>query len=225
MSVNGLPFMIFCFNPRSRTGNDKRICDKCAVDLGFNPRSRTGNDSVLKILSSSFTCFNPRSRTGNDTNFLQIDFLLYPFQSTFPHGERQHLTCIDCIRAVFQSTFPHGERLLVRYNQDGVEGVSIHVPARGTTKITNDTANPVNTFQSTFPHGERPPIENPIRFLIFCFNPRSRTGNDSGDVQIVPGTGGFQSTFPHGERHFSTLFYGLQGIKFQSTFPHGERQS
>ena len=56
---------------------------------------------------------------------------------------------------MFQSTFPHGERLIDQAYQVDFIGVSIHVPARGTTE---------------------PAI--PKAIICASFNPRSRTGND-----------------------------------------------
>ena len=72
---------------------------------GERPQPVDGKDT-------SPVCFNPRSRTGNDPT---ADF-------------------IPCAVFGFQSTFPHGERPLHRFfNFSAVTGVSIHVPARGTT--------------------------------------------------------------------------------------------
>ena len=77
------------------------------------------------------------------------------FQSTFPRGERLGLSYDFVMWNGFQSTFPRGER------QQGVirlikwEIVSIHVPARGTT---------------------RPGVH--LHVIRRCFNPRSREGND-----------------------------------------------
>ncbi len=77
--------------------------------------------------------------------------------------------------------------------------VSIHVPARGTTVPCTALANVSFPFQSTFPHGERL-TNSPRSDGLVSFNPRSRTGND-GRKRIRDGDAGkFQSTFPHGER-------------------------
>ena len=54
--------------------------------------------------------------------------------------------------------------------------VSIHVPAKGTT-INEDGSATIFLFQSTFPRRERPYFVLAFLFL-FCFNPRSREGND-----------------------------------------------
>ena len=99
----------------------------------FNPRSRTGNDRNSYPLVFLFICFNPRSRTGNDDPSFTPSGAQHMFQSTFPHGERRRSaeTEIQVKRSFnprsrtgndkissgrikytqqFQSTFPHGER-------------------------------------------------------------------------------------------------------------------
>ena len=82
-------------------------------------------------------------------------------------------------RILFQSTFPRGERHELRAVNVNNHTVSIHVPARGTTKdfaVLNVTA----TFQSTFPRGERP-NDKQTQEAYKSFNPRSREGNDFTD--------------------------------------------
>ena len=123
---------------------------------------------------------------------------------------------------MFQSTFPQGERRGSFEVAKKLNAVSIHVPARGTTRW----------------HGK-------TLLQGISFNPRSRKGNDfkipNGDPAVVP----FQSTFPQGERPveggFKVVKYevsihvparGTTEIlsldfmtwKFQSTFPQGERR-
>ena len=144
------------------------------------------------------------------------------FQSTFPHGERRYYTSYGYMGYVFQSTFPHGERRSIKdggknesysFNPRSRTGndvpghqrvrackVSIHVPARGTTgcKIFFCDDDP---FQSTFPHGERQ-LVHAFLFCRWCFNPRSRTGNDYVGLRKPIIAQLFQSTFPHGERRF-----------------------
>ena len=80
-----------------------------------------------------------------------------------------------------------------------VWAISIHVPAWGTTTMTN-TLTSQNIFQSTFPRGER----------------HALGGN--GMVTKI-----FQSTFPRGERHCNGSLHS-HCTGFQSTFPRGERQ-
>ena len=79
--------------------------------------------------------------------------------------------------------------------------VSIHVPARGTTRCA---FGPV--------------------FRASSFNPRSRTGNDPTSRMNSLRIHRFQSTFPHGERPSTCDFCRTIITRFQSTFPHGERQ-
>ena len=62
--------------------------------------------------------------------------------------------------------------------------VSIHVPARGTTRGSRSGILKI-LFQSTFPHGERPPGGNGAGTERGSFNPRSRTGND-GEPWMIP---------------------------------------
>ena len=123
----------FCFNPRSRKGNDavpdpppasifafqstfpqgeRPFCGETASAWldSFNPRSRKGNDSSDLDRFLWFRCFNPRSRKGNDETFSA---------SRLPRCR-----------------------------------VSIHVPARGTTAFYSGARKSI-VFQSTFPQGER----------------------------------------------------------------------
>ena len=79
------------------------------------------------------------------------------------------------------------------------QDISIHVPARGTTKYHNK------------------------HLFVGCnFNPRSREGNDEEILKKQKERQQFQSTFPRGER--PVLVHNLYlSMVFQSTFPRGER--
>ena len=85
----------------------------------------------------------------------------------------------------FQSTFPRGERLLGLKTMDQVSGVSIHVPAWGTTLLILIVFLQ-EKFQSTFPRGERLSLNGKWYFFKLCFNPRSRVGNDPPAVPSIP---------------------------------------
>ena len=214
----------------------------CDIDGSFNPRSRTGNDGILATLNRWYQWF----------------------QSTFPHGERQLFNRNRQRNHKFQSTFPHGERLIdslssrlytTSFNPRSRTGndtrractgshdtVSIHVPARGTT-LLSDAAGIKAEFQSTFPHGERRArLRLHIRHTVFQSTfPHGERHNINkyakkyirvsihvparGTTQAHPKRSGdirFQSTFPHGERHTPGVYANLNWW-FQSTFPHGER--
>ena len=79
--------------------------------INFNPRSRVGNDTGILQLRQYIMYFNPRSRVGND----------------------ERTRAMALIDMVFQSTFPRGERPLIKGIIEPVIGISIHVPAWGTT--------------------------------------------------------------------------------------------
>ena len=101
----------------------------------------------------------------------------------------------------FQSTHPHGVRRLCGVRYTNARDVSIHAPARGAT-ITFCLSAITCLFQSTHPHGVRRAdlqalkagdpvsIHAPARGATkkqtrrltrrYCFNPRTRTGCDSG---------------------------------------------
>ena len=123
----------------------------------FNPRSRVGNDKLKAVSIYLTTHFNPRSRVGNDADTPPILKANGEFQSTFPRGERHCKFSGITPMIQFQSTFPRGERRsepatrsVRKYfnprsrvgNDDtlrsGVlfrKGISIHVPAWGTTPV------------------------------------------------------------------------------------------
>ncbi len=151
-----------CFNPRSRTGNDLiGMIDDTDSGVSIHVPAR-GTTSPPYIVFTTAACFNPRSRTGNDSSSSVTSPSTHTFQSTFPHGERPKIIKQDQEDLRFQSTFPHGERRLYLSSTDARRRVSIHVPARGTTKK--------------------------IRILFAYrsgFNPRSRTGNDSMSFHVL----------------------------------------
>jgi len=64
--VNHNTEFLVCFNPRARTGRDRRRLRTCARMPGFNPRARTGRDYLTGGIVCRSCCFNPRARTGRD---------------------------------------------------------------------------------------------------------------------------------------------------------------
>ena len=122
--------------------------------------------------------FNPRSRTGNDTAQGQWANNILTFQSTFPHGERPiRIEKIDETTG-FQSTFPHGERRRVEEGSGHNGTVSIHVPARGTTKKSYKGDYDKLRFNPRSRTGNDHGLIALIKPYYLGFNPRSRTGND-----------------------------------------------
>ena len=60
------------------------------------------------------------------------------FQSTSPQGERRDRVVMLRVSRGFQSTSPQGERPMLDADADFLEMISIHVPARGTTRADGD---------------------------------------------------------------------------------------
>ena len=97
--------------------------------------------------------FNPRSRVGND----DISTMFTKEENNFNPRSRVGNDAV-------------GDS----YKRD--RGISIHVPAWGTTFKRCISAGFL-IFQSTFPRGERRSLyRNTV--LFYYFNPRSRVGND-----------------------------------------------
>ena len=122
--------------------------------------------------------------------------------------------------ALFQSTFPQGERRKYYRYHINKDGVSIHVPARGTTRSLHTAGQWKRCFNPRSRKGNDE-MYSGYKFQSGCFNPRSRKGNDVNmiitkkyiEVSIhVPARG---TTPGRAERQ--------KAIWFQSTFPQGER--
>ena len=112
------------------------------------------------------------------------------FQSTFPHGERHD----PCAAVPGKRSFNPRSRT---GNDEGLrrcgglrQCVSIHVPARGTTGVSPQSAPGVRSFNPRSRTGNdyyHVPI---VLTIIVSFNPRSRTGNDGlTDEQIAHNMG------------------------------------
>ena len=176
-TTEGNPAIARGFNPRSRTGNDRPLTKWDKLEKRFNPRSRTGNDCSIvgNYMTFEVSIHVPARGTTGCKQVCAADVL---FQSTFPHGERPGATAGATGRRKFQSTFPHGER------PDAiVEGlrpivVSIHVPARGTTRKDQEEGREEGCFNPRSRTGNDS-TSGALIPLASCFNPRSRTGNDS----------------------------------------------
>ena len=165
---------------------------------GFNPRPRTGGDATGHRADVQFRSFNPRPRTGGDTS---------PSDQPRPplrFNPRPRTGGDDPIR---DAAVP---RL----------AVSIHAPGRGATPGTAAEVVP-GRFQSTPPDGGRPwPAIGGTRRE--GFNPRPRTGGDSGWSPPVLNMWGFQSTPPDGGRRTDPTCHSPRAL-FQSTPPDGGR--
>ncbi len=189
------------FDPRSRTGSDKRRLavaqrgDRFRSALPHGERRKPELDiSAIFVVSIrapargatgctrlrpwKITCFDPRSRTGSDHKRTASIPLALEFRSALPHGERRRFWISRPSTMEFRSALPHGER-----------------------RSHAGTADGDQTFRSALPHGERRgagirlaadgdvSIRAPARGAT-CrqrrgraphrrFDPRSRTGSDA----------------------------------------------
>ncbi len=211
------------FNPRSRTGNDRRFALYSIHKNSFNPRSRTGNDAGWLLHKGRYrVCFNPRSRTGNDDfNANQCNSWIKVSIHVPARGTTATLF-INFVVSMFQSTFPHGERRRGRGSISMSSMTSFNPRSRtGNDSRFLSATEATYMFQSTFPHGERHhPDQLRLSEAVVSIHVPARGTTDV--YYTYDKFGVFQSTFPHGERHLLDDTYGPL-MWFQSTFPHGER--
>ena len=144
------------FNPRSRKGNDCRYTSQKYTQQTFQSTFPQGerqpkyrHDVATVMFQSTFP--QGERRAGSEgcreiqavsihvpargtTQGWRIHDLYKRFQSTFPQGERQDEKKKEITNEEFQSTFPQGERLDMSLFGFDFSEVSIHVPARGTTR-------------------------------------------------------------------------------------------
>ena len=99
------------------------------------------------------------------------------FQSTFPQGERPSPSRPSSRQARFQSTFPQGERQNRWRNAILTNGVSIHVPTRGTT-LQCIAVSAVSACCNPRSHKGNDTARKGARNDKTSFNPRSHKGND-----------------------------------------------
>ena len=209
------------FNPRARTGHDTsrpRGGFLGGVSIHVPARGTTAAIDVLATetpvsihVPARGTTFPSKSNSESASVSIHVPargttFLVTTriatrgFQSTCPHGARQEVKKRRNERNRFQSTCPHGARRLSSDTRIPAKRVSIHVPARGTTRMMG-RGGFMGLFQSTCPHGARRVLLDelstykhvsihvpargttsaPSRYTLangYCFNPRARTGHD-----------------------------------------------
>ena len=194
-----------CFNPRLRTGGDRRVCCRKSNFRRFQStpphgRRRVKRSTVLDNLAVSihasareathavpcpgprFERFNPRLRTGGDLKANYGGFCAQCFNPRLRTGGDVAVYGNEILSVQFQSTPPHGRRPSVFYGLNPAEyGVSIHASAREAT---------VGLCHNRQRH--------------YCFNPRLRTGGDHGPFVPMLLLRLFQSTPPHGRRRLSS---------------------
>ena len=147
------------FNPRSREGNDFRVRVVAVLPEVFQSTFPRRERPRATCKQSWIACFNPRSREGNDHRRQLTASAGSLFQSTFPRRERPSAPSTSIVvNSGFNprsregndaSSSTHDARIRGCFNPRSREGndlyprgpgtlytpVSIHVPAKGTTKI------------------------------------------------------------------------------------------
>src|SRR6266545_4825369 len=178
-----------------------RVIDLTREDVSIHAPAR-GATTENRFGPRTSSCLNPRPRTGSDTAG----------------------AVVAVYSEMFQSTPPHGERRLPRRRGEVCDGVSIHAPARGATRIVMSSP----PFSICFNPRPRTGSDMRVRLLRALdivsihapargataggraprmmtgrFNPRPRTGSDASPKTSAAPRSSFQSTPPHGERRRS----------------------
>ncbi|CAD7844357.1 hypothetical protein S1OALGB6SA_16 [Olavius algarvensis spirochete endosymbiont] len=104
---------------------------------------------------------------------------------------------------------------------ENINNVSIHAPARGATGGRR-ISDWIVQFQSTHPRGVRRGARNWI-WRVARFNPRTREGCDCDRRPRQYYQAQFQSTHPRGVRQVSAI-RSVIPCRFQSTHPRGVRR-
>ena len=165
-----------------------------------------GNDDIfLSISKTTIISIHVPAWGTTPVGTMLIPYV--EFQSTFPRGERQFGQRMFGLYCNFNPRSRVGNDA-GRNDADPVCGISIHVPAWGTT-LSSMLQTMIIIFQSTFPRGERLTACDDVLIPVISihvpawgttegkmvkklyevnFNPRSRVGNDVFPVPRPPHT-------------------------------------
>ncbi len=124
---------VYHFNPRTRTGYDTGLSGSVATNTLFQSTYPHGVRHTQGCCNSRHTRFQSTYPHGVRPATNSLVYNALPFQSTYPHGVRPGLSGSVATNTLFQSTYPHGVRHQSGCGRDRAPGISIHVPARGTT--------------------------------------------------------------------------------------------
>ena len=150
--------------------------------------------------------FNPRSREGSDISDNCNNFRMIRFQSTLPRRERQSsLTEFSCVLMISIHAPAKGATISCP-SKVLFCNISIHAPAKGATYLL-PAALQAQRFQSTLPRRERLKSEQTKYTTLLIsihapakgatimdaftdprvhhFNPRSREGSDSNNLELL----------------------------------------
>ena len=146
----------------------------------FNPRSRKGFDLPAQNVGFPTGYFNPRSRKGFDAQIVSINVNM---RISIHEAAKASTMFFDYLimYSLFQSTKPQRLRRFVKYILLTLVKISIHEAAKAST--LESYGYPVfYKFQSTKPQRLRPQYTLIIHTCT-DFNPRSRKGFDSKNIQ------------------------------------------
>jgi len=189
------------FNPRTRTGCDRRIFLEPVHAFCFNPRTRMGCDLIFAPLLN-VTTVSIHAPARGATGEAEIDNLVREFQSTHPHGVRPTIFKYNIWIIRFQSTHPHGVRHIIlplwrrccRFNPRTRTGCDFPFFF---AVVNNQSFNP-----RTRTGCDQAAIEDYLAALISIHAPARGATVKRNDYQIPRG---FQSTHPHGVRRSFSL--------------------
>ena len=128
--------LVYHFNPRSREGSDRRIPDACVPAPLFQStlprRERLPTAPIKAYHKPAFQSTLPRRERPHRGPRGRIR---WPFQSTLPRRERLPGGRFFRRHGSFQSTLPRRERRPNQVRPAAHEGISIHAPAKGATRV------------------------------------------------------------------------------------------
>jgi len=187
----------------------------------FNPRTRTGCDNRLTVVLPTLqvsTHAPARGATFSARNLLSLSLVSThaPARGATARGEQVRRVAVVSTHAPARGA-THCHSSLHRLEQ-----VSTHAPARGATQHLSKFTRVMSSFQPTHPHGVRPAAAAFPPQIPQSFNPRTRTGCDSGSPRSLLSAGGFN---PRTRTGCDTLLrvFGPELVEFQPTHPHGVR--
>ena len=149
----------------------------CCTCLLFQSTFPQGERQESGIIFRSSRSFNPRSRKGNDPKNFHLRLAVCPFQSTFPQGERRESITASYTSVKVSIHVPARGTTRTISCAVWLSRVSIHVPARGTTQQKEDRQERSAVSIHVPARGTTAPVITAV-VTIIGFNPRSRKGND-----------------------------------------------
>ncbi len=188
---------------------------------GFNPRTRTGCDRRRWRLMTSNRTFQSTHPHGVRPGKRASRSMGFKFQSTHPHGVRREVWHVDFDSYGVSIHAPARGATRGKRCEPAQRAVSIHAPARGATNAKR--------FGGAIIWGFNPRTRTgcdgrtrAIPLSTGCFNPRTRTGCDARLLGLADGTRSFNPRTRTGCDE-PTRARAVELAEFQSTHPHGVR--